>query len=1299
MLDITKIPRMETHAHSWYSNIRLIDSINDPKKMIQHCADIGLKGCVLTDHEALCGHVVWLNAEKELKEKGTIPKDFKCGLGNEIYLVEERKNKQKYYHFILIAKDAEGYKALSKLSSQAWYNLYFDGMERVPTLYSELEEVMKECKGHVIGATACLASHISTLVLDMARAVEENEDDDVIYEKKLAIVELINRFKNIFGEDDFYLECAPGRSKEQLIYNANIRNIAKATNTKLIFACDAHYLKKEDRAVHKAFLNSKEGEREVDAFYAYSHFQDNEEAWGNLNDIFTEEEFSEMCANSMEIYDKIGEYNIFHNPIIPHTDLVAPIPKYDYDLSDYPTMTMLTTSSNEQKRYWSISCLNALKELEDEDKLFDTREVYLQRLETEGDVIETIGQKLGNVLFEYFNTYRQYIDLFWECGSMVGPGRGSSTGFLSNYLLGITQLDPIKWKLNWWRFLNKERLELPDVDTDLAPTKRPLILKKIREERGETKVLQVATFGTETSRSAVKTACRGYRSEECPDGIDIDTADYLTSLIPEERGFVWPLHDVVYGNEKDGRKPIKAFVQTIKKYDGLLDIMLSIEGVISRRGIHASGVIFYNDEVYNTNAIMRAPNGDLTTQLELHDSEKRGDVKFDMLLTEVCDKLTKAIELLHNDGYFKECDGFRDIYNKYFHPNVLNVKDPNIWESLENNTTMDVFQFNSAVGAQVAYDIKPKNPIEMTLANALMRLQGEKGKERPEDRYIRMKNDLSQWYEEMRVWGLTDEEVKTLEPYYKEFSGCPLTQESLMEVCMDKNIAGFTLSEANQARKIVAKKQIAKVPELKEKFVSSCPRRVLGEYVWETTMAPQMSYSFSINHALAYSFVGIQTLVMNVEYPSVYWQCACLIINSGGEENAEDDKKKNKSSKYGKVAKALGEMQNEGVSIVPPSINYSDMTFKPNKTQDGILYGLKGITNVGNDYAHEIINHRPYASVQDFEEKVKSRKPQIISLIKAGAFDEFGDRIEIMKDFILKCSDQKKRITMQNFNMMLGFDMIPDEFDLQRRVFNFDKYLKSTKINKDLYKLDENSFPFYEEYGDVDYVNTDNNTLTKSHWKPQYDELMAPVKPWVKENAPDLLVELNNKLFKQEWDKYCEGSISKWEMDSICYYNHEHELAHLNMRRYGISNFFRLNETPTIERSFKTRDGAIINMLKINRICGTVIDKNKNKGLVTLLTTTGVVTIRIYKDLFAKYDKRISEMGVDGHRHLVEDSWFTRGTKIVVCGIRQGANFVAKKYKSTPYHLVEKIIALEGDMMVTVTQRADEVSDEIPRIG
>lgn len=611
--------RFETHAHTHYSNIRLIDSINKPIDLILTAYSMGYSGITITDHEALCGHVEWLQLEQDLKQQGLISKDFVCGLGNEIYLVDKRtpQESQTYYHFILIAKNTLGHRALRELSSQSWLNSYrYRGMERVPTLKKELVDIIKKYPNSLIATNACIGGQLGQLVLKLVDLEEKNKKEEA-YQIKEKIDSFIKFCLGLFG-DDFYLEIAPGQSPDQRKFNKRIKSIAEFYGLKMIVATDAHYLTEKDREIHKSFLNSKDGEREIDSFYHDAHLMTDEQAYDKIKDFYSKDEFNQMCENSLEIMGKIEHYEIFHSPIIPEVSVNGGTPQLLPELNDYPILQELRNSNNLQEREWAICCLKSLQ-----DKKLTSKEYY-ERLELEADIIKDIGKKLDNCLFSYFNTFKHYIDLFWDCGSVVGPGRGSAGSFLSNYLLGITQIDPIKWNLPYFRFLNKERAELPDIDLDLAPSKRPYILKKIREERGELNVVQVATFGTESAKAAIACACRGYRSPEFPKGIDVDIALYLSSLVPVERGITWSISDCLYGDPSKDKKPIKELINQIDSYPGLKEIILGVEGLVCRRGQHASGVMLYNKTPYETTALMKSPNGDITTQFDLHRSEKLG---------------------------------------------------------------------------------------------------------------------------------------------------------------------------------------------------------------------------------------------------------------------------------------------------------------------------------------------------------------------------------------------------------------------------------------------------------------------------------------------------------------------------------------------------------------------------------------------------------------------------------------------------------------------------------------------------
>ena len=483
MKGIVKMSYFNCHTHTMYSNIRLLDCINQPKALIDKAIELGLSGIAITDHECLSAHMEVNQYAKQLRESNP---DFTIALGNEIYLTYDRANGQKYYHFILIAKDELGHKALRELSSIAWQNSYVDRkMERVPTLKSELEEIVNKYPGHLIATTACLGGELSTNALAMQLA-ENVGDNDTAYNHHIAIINFIQYCRKLFG-DDFYIECAPATTEDQLITNRKLYRIAKALNVKMVVGTDAHYLTKEDRQIHKAYLNSKGGEREVDSFYEFSRLMDYNEAEELLLKAYNDIDIVKWILNNTnEIKDKINWYSLERKQIIPKVevkDYPAFICETDFTGRynpewNFPTIDYLLCSDEIQERYWINECLNGLREKD----LYNTE--YLKRIEIEADVIKYIGEKLNDCLFAYFNTFKHYIDLFWECGSIVGPGRGSATGFLSNYLLGITQLDPIRWNLPYWRFLNKERAELPDIDIDLAPSKRQAIFEAIRKERG-----------------------------------------------------------------------------------------------------------------------------------------------------------------------------------------------------------------------------------------------------------------------------------------------------------------------------------------------------------------------------------------------------------------------------------------------------------------------------------------------------------------------------------------------------------------------------------------------------------------------------------------------------------------------------------------------------------------------------------------------------------------------------------------------------------------------------------------------
>ena len=306
---------------------------------------------------------------------------------------------------------------------------------------------MKKYKGHIIATTACMGGELSTNLYGLALA-RKNHDKEAEIEYYNNACNFIKFCISVFGQDDFYIECAPSIKEDQVIVNKQLLNVAHAFNLKMIVGTDAHYLKKEDRYVHKSYLNSKQEEREVDDFYEYAYMQSPEEVREHLSVAMSDRDIDWIFENSLEVKNKIDFYSLEKHQHIPEVKVkeYPQIMPYVMDTKKYPILTELFLSDNKQERYWVNQCFEALI-----DKGIGLDEKYLTRLNEEARVKKVIGEKLETCMFAYPNTLQHYIDLFWRCGSTVGAGRGSACSGLNHYLLGVTQLDPIEWNLPFWR--------------------------------------------------------------------------------------------------------------------------------------------------------------------------------------------------------------------------------------------------------------------------------------------------------------------------------------------------------------------------------------------------------------------------------------------------------------------------------------------------------------------------------------------------------------------------------------------------------------------------------------------------------------------------------------------------------------------------------------------------------------------------------------------------------------------------------------------------------------------------------
>ena len=1196
------------------------------------------------------------------------------------------------------------------------------GMRRVPTYYQDLIDIIRANPGHVVGCTACLGGALGTQLMKYKETKSEE-----LYGK---IIGWCEQMEWIFGADNFYLELQPSESHEQTYVNRMLIDIANNFHYNYIISTDSHYLKKEDASIHAAYLNAQDGDREISSFYATTYMMDTEELESHLD--LTIEELETAYHNIRSIAVMCEDYSLMKPLKIPALQWKEPDVKH-IDRAWYlavPSLQKFYESDYEGDRVLARAIVDRLIK----EPTLQTSAVYAA---IEDNLDKTWESSLVNKTHwsAYFLNLQRIIDVCWEAGTLVGCGRGSGVGFILLYILGITQINPLAETVQTYsfRFLNPSRVSVLDIDTDIEGGRRADVLNTFRKVYGQDKVANVATFRTEKSKSAVLTAARGL-------GIDVDVAQYIASLIPADRGQLRSLDQCMYGDEENGFEPIKQFIyEMTENYPELWEVAHKIEGLVCGTGIHAGGIIFVDEPFVNSTALMRAPDGTICTQFDLHDCEDVSLIKMDLLSVEAMDKMHICLDLLCDYGYVERKPTLRETYESTIGIYNLERESKDMWHMVWRHEIQSLFQMEKQSGIQGIALTKPESVDDLAHLNSIIRLMAqEKGGEMPLNKYARFKDNIELWYDEMRYFGLKSSEMEILEPIIKGSYGICESQEAFMQLVQIPECGGFDLNFADKLRKAIAKKNPKAYDELTKEYFETCREKGLSmnlcNYVWNVLVATSRGYGFNLSHTLAYSLIALQEMNLAYRFPIMFWNCACLISDAGGaegeeneeeeiveevhcedyegfedfvEENDDEDedddeeataadkkKKKTKSTNYGKIASAIGKIKSSGVNVAPPDVNKSTYTFSPDIENNTIRYGLSGITKVGEELVKTIMDGRPYTSVDDFLRRIKINKPQMVNLIKSGAFDCFGDRNKIMYEYIASVSDTKKRITLQNMKMLIDFGLIPDEYDLERRVYNFNKYIKKLKLDATYFGLDEIAFAFYSQHFDMDKVEPCEDTesgfkIKQTAWDNYYQKHMSIVRPYVQKHAAELLISVNDRLMSETWDKYCTGSLSKWEMDSVSFYSHEHELCGVDMDRYELTDFFDLPEDPIVDRVVPIK-GKQVPILKLFRICGTVLDRDKAKKTVTLLTTSGVVTVKIFGGVFAQYDKQISERGADGKKHVIEKSMFSRGNKIIVIGVRDGDSFRAKKYSRTPYHLVEQIVEVNPDGTMVTRSRQDQ---------
>lgn len=454
----------------------------------------------------------------------------------------------------------------------------------------------------------CLGGALATQLLKYKESKDEN-----LYMK---ISYWLSQMEHIFGADNFFLEIQPSATKEQSYVNKMILDLADNEHYKYIITTDSHYLKKSDANIHKAFLNAQDGDREVDTFYATTYMMSDEELRSYIEKDLTEEQIQSAYRSINYIKDVCEDYSLLKPLNIPKLPWKQFSEINLINLEDWYSKIPYFKTFMESDYEGDRVLVEALIEELSKEKTCNNQQTYDEI--NECLKMTWISSEVNKVHWSsYYLNLQKIIEECWNAGTLVGCGRGSGVGFILLYLLGITQINPLRetTKTARWRFLNPDRVSVLDVDIDIEGSKRAQVFEHLRKVYGSDYVSNVATFGTEKSKSAILTTCRGLN-------IDVDVAQYLSSMITADRGMPRTLKQTYYGDEENGYLPNKNFVHEMDdNYPEVWEVAQKIEGLICRLGEHAGGVIFVDEPFTESTALMRAPNGDIITQFDLHDCE------------------------------------------------------------------------------------------------------------------------------------------------------------------------------------------------------------------------------------------------------------------------------------------------------------------------------------------------------------------------------------------------------------------------------------------------------------------------------------------------------------------------------------------------------------------------------------------------------------------------------------------------------------------------------------------------------
>ena len=936
------------HVHTEYS---LLDGSNKIKEYVARVKELGMNSAAITDHGVMFGCIDFYKAAKEA--------GIKPILGCEVYVApgsrfdrETVKGEERYYHLVLLAENDLGYSNLTKIVSKG----YVDGFYYKPRVDME---ILQQYHEGIIALSACLAGEVPRYLV--RNFYEEG--------KKAAL-----RYQEIFGKGNFFLELQDHGIPEQRLVNQQLMRMSQETGIELVATNDVHYTYESDADSHDILLCIQTGKKVSD--------EDRMRYEGGQYYVKSEEEMRSLfpyalqaLENTQKIADRC-EVNIEFG--------VTKLPWFDVP-----------------EGYTAWEYLNKLCR-EGLERLYDpVTEELKERLDYELNTIRTMGY------VDYFLIVWDFIKFARDHEIMVGPGRGSAAGSLVSYTLGITQLDPMRYQLLFERFLNPERVTMPDIDVDFCFERRQEVIDYVTRKYGKDRVVQIVTFGTLAARGVIRDVGRV---------LDMPYAqvDAMAKMIPTEL-------NITIDKALTMNHELKELYESDDEVHYLIDMSRRLEGLPRHTSMHAAGVVISQKPVDEYVPLSRASDGTLVTQFTMTTLEELGLLKMDFLGLRTLTVIQNAVHLAERSSGQKI-----DI-------SAIDYNDPKVLEMIGSGKTEGVFQLESGGMKNFMKELKPKS-LEDIIAGISLYRPG------PMDfipQYIKGKN-----HPETVTY-----DTPLLKPILEQTYGCIVYQEQVMQIV--QALAGYSLGRADLLRRAMSKKKAAVMEKERESFVygnpedgvPGCVNNGISEKIANKIydeMIDFAKYAFNKSHAAAYAVVSYQTAWLKYYYPVEFM--AALMTSC--------------IDNPGKVAEYILNSRQMGISILPPDVNQSEGIF----TVEGksIRYGMSAIKGIGKPVMEAVTREReengPFVSLQDFAGRMTGKeinKKTVENFIKSGAFDSLGaTRKQMMQIYIsvLDAAAQERKNSLTGQMSLFDFVDAETKHSYEIPLPNVGEYGKEEKL-------------------------------------------------------------------------------------------------------------------------------------------------------------------------------------------------------------------------------------------------------------